>query len=151
MVAYQNLITKSMYDKQLDSGRGTLLHLCDDVIQQEVCKPHYIPNWFNWLCASDVSLNTFLQVKEVIISYYILMEQGKATVQVSIYLLVLCSALRQPCAIELSKSCLLVVVFVLFSHVINLQALKHIIILFVYVPVVVQANFIILVGLIQNF
>lgn len=78
------------------------------------------------------------------------MEQGKATVQVSIYLLVLCSALRQPCAIELSKSCLLVVVFVLFSHVINLQALKHIIILFVYVPVVVQANFIILVGLIQN-
>lgn len=25
-----------MYDKQLDSGRGTLLHLCDDVIQQEV-------------------------------------------------------------------------------------------------------------------
>ncbi|CAD6253725.1 unnamed protein product [Miscanthus lutarioriparius] len=55
MVGYQNLITKSMYDKQLDSGRGTLLHLCDDVIQQEV--------------------------KEVIISYYILMEQGKATVQ----------------------------------------------------------------------
>ncbi|XP_062182110.1 uncharacterized protein LOC133886413 [Phragmites australis] len=55
MVAYQNLITKSMYDKQLDSGKGTLLHLCDDVIQQEV--------------------------KEVIVSYYILMEQGKATVQ----------------------------------------------------------------------
>lgn len=27
-----------MYDKQLDSGRGTLLHLCDDVIQQEVSK-----------------------------------------------------------------------------------------------------------------
>uniref|UniRef100_A0A453K4Z0 Uncharacterized protein n=1 Tax=Aegilops tauschii subsp. strangulata TaxID=200361 RepID=A0A453K4Z0_AEGTS len=53
----QNLITKSMYDKQLDSGKGTLLHLCDDVIQQEV-----------W-------------VKEVIISYYILMEQGKATIQ----------------------------------------------------------------------
>ncbi|XP_062196963.1 uncharacterized protein LOC133899934 isoform X2 [Phragmites australis] len=55
MVAYQNLITKSMYDKQLDSGKGTLLHLCDDVIQQEV--------------------------KEVIVSYYILMEQGKATIQ----------------------------------------------------------------------
>ncbi|KAL5203687.1 hypothetical protein ABZP36_008558 [Zizania latifolia] len=55
MVAYQNLITKSMYDKQLDSGKGTLLHLCDDVIQQEV--------------------------KEVIVSYYILMEQGKANVQ----------------------------------------------------------------------
>ncbi|CAN0870213.1 hypothetical protein LINGRAHAP2_LOCUS9467 [Linum grandiflorum] len=53
MAAYQNLITQSMYDKQLDSGRGTLLHLCDDVIQQEV--------------------------KEVILSFYILMEQGKAT------------------------------------------------------------------------
>ncbi|XP_048433827.1 uncharacterized protein LOC125474333 [Pyrus x bretschneideri] len=55
LVAYQNLITQSMYDKQLDSGRGTLLHLCDDVIQQEV--------------------------KEVIIAYYILMEQGKATLE----------------------------------------------------------------------
>ncbi|KAJ7976305.1 Aminopeptidase [Quillaja saponaria] len=55
MAAYQNLITQSMYDKQLDSGKGTLLHLCDDVIQQEV--------------------------KEVIISFYILMEQGKATRQ----------------------------------------------------------------------
>lgn len=33
---YQNLITQSLYDKQLDSGRGTLLHICDDVIQQEV-------------------------------------------------------------------------------------------------------------------
>jgi len=55
MATYQNLITQSMYDKQLDSGRGTLLHLCDDVIQQEV--------------------------KEVIISYFILMEQGKATLQ----------------------------------------------------------------------
>ncbi|KAL5648561.1 hypothetical protein ACJX0J_039370, partial [Zea mays] len=55
MTMYQNLITKSMYDKQLDSGKGTLLHLCDDVIQQEV--------------------------KEVIICYYILMEQGKATIQ----------------------------------------------------------------------
>ncbi|XP_068645941.1 uncharacterized protein [Aristolochia californica] len=53
MAAYQNLITQSMYDKQLDSGRGTLLHMCDDVIQQEV--------------------------KEVIISFFILMEQGKAT------------------------------------------------------------------------
>ncbi|XP_024017822.1 uncharacterized protein LOC21390956 isoform X2 [Morus notabilis] len=55
MAAYQNLITQSMYDKQLDSGKGTLLHLCDDVIQQEV--------------------------KEVIISFFILMEQGKATRQ----------------------------------------------------------------------
>ncbi|KAL9248910.1 hypothetical protein AKJ16_DCAP06508 [Drosera capensis] len=53
--AYQNLITQSMYDKQLDSGKGTLLHLCDDVIQQEV--------------------------KEVIIAFFILMEQGKATRQ----------------------------------------------------------------------
>ncbi|KAI4340763.1 hypothetical protein MLD38_025570 [Melastoma candidum] len=55
LATYQNLITQSMYDKQLDSGKGTLLHLCDDVIQQEV--------------------------KEVIISYFILMEQGKATRQ----------------------------------------------------------------------
>lgn len=55
MAAYQNLIMQSMYDKQLDSGKGTLLHLCDDVIQQEV--------------------------KEVIISFFILMEQGKATRQ----------------------------------------------------------------------
>ncbi|KAL1338632.1 hypothetical protein HN51_033247 [Arachis hypogaea] len=53
LVVYQNLITKSMYDKQLDSGKATLLHLCDDVIQQEV--------------------------KEVIISFFILMEQGKAS------------------------------------------------------------------------
>ncbi|XP_022641389.1 uncharacterized protein LOC106767374 [Vigna radiata var. radiata] len=55
LVQYQNLITQSMYDKQLDSGKGTLLHLCDDVIQQEV--------------------------KEVIISFFILMEQGKANRQ----------------------------------------------------------------------
>ncbi|KAG4401807.1 hypothetical protein GLYMA_02G066800v4 [Glycine max] len=55
LVQYQNLITRSMYDKQLDSGKGTLLHLCDDVIQQEV--------------------------KEVIISFFILMEQGKANRQ----------------------------------------------------------------------
>ncbi|XP_042012567.1 uncharacterized protein LOC121761045 [Salvia splendens] len=55
MATYQNLITQSMYDKQLDSGRGTLLHLCDDVIQQEV--------------------------KEVIICFFILMEQGKATLE----------------------------------------------------------------------
>ncbi|KAK2968822.1 hypothetical protein RJ640_028215 [Escallonia rubra] len=55
MAAYQNLITQSMYDKQMDSGKGTLLHLCDDVIQQEV--------------------------KEVVILFFILMEQGKATLQ----------------------------------------------------------------------
>lgn len=36
LAVYQNLVTQSMYDKQLDSGKGTLLHLCDDVIQQEV-------------------------------------------------------------------------------------------------------------------
>uniref|UniRef100_A0A7N0UQB3 Aminopeptidase n=1 Tax=Kalanchoe fedtschenkoi TaxID=63787 RepID=A0A7N0UQB3_KALFE len=53
LVNYQSLITRSVYEKQLDSGRGTLLHLCDEVIQQEV--------------------------KEVIVAYYILMEQGKAT------------------------------------------------------------------------
>ncbi|CAO2829813.1 unnamed protein product [Amaranthus hypochondriacus] len=53
LAVYQNLVTQSMYDKQLDSGKGTLLHLCDDVIQQEV--------------------------KEVIVSFFILMEQGKCT------------------------------------------------------------------------
>ncbi|KMT07566.1 hypothetical protein BVRB_6g151760 [Beta vulgaris subsp. vulgaris] len=53
LAVYQNLVTQSMYDKQLDSGKGTLLHLCDDVIQQEV--------------------------KEVILSFFILMEQGKCT------------------------------------------------------------------------
>nr|XP_012567443.1 uncharacterized protein LOC101503058 isoform X2 [Cicer arietinum] len=36
LAAYQNMITNAMYEKQLDSGKGTLLHLCDDVIQQEV-------------------------------------------------------------------------------------------------------------------
>ncbi|XP_057542484.1 uncharacterized protein LOC130820942 isoform X1 [Amaranthus tricolor] len=51
--SYQSLITQSMYDKQLDSGRGTLLHLCDDVIQQEV--------------------------KEVIVAFFVLMKYGKFT------------------------------------------------------------------------
>ncbi|XP_015570948.1 uncharacterized protein LOC8273088 isoform X2 [Ricinus communis] len=55
LVSYQSLITQSVYDKQLDSGRGTLLHLCDDVIQQEV--------------------------KEVIVSFFVLMEQGIASRQ----------------------------------------------------------------------
>ncbi|GMN57380.1 hypothetical protein TIFTF001_026484 [Ficus carica] len=55
LVAYQSLITQSVYNKQLDSGRGTLLHLCDEVIQQEV--------------------------KEVIISFSILREYGKSTKQ----------------------------------------------------------------------
>nr|XP_011468222.1 PREDICTED: flocculation protein FLO11-like isoform X2 [Fragaria vesca subsp. vesca] len=50
---YQNLITQSMYEKQLDSGRGTLLHLCDDVIQQEV--------------------------KEVLICYHVLTQIGEST------------------------------------------------------------------------
>ncbi|KDP41866.1 hypothetical protein JCGZ_26884 [Jatropha curcas] len=53
LAKYHNLITQFMYDKQLDSGRGTLLHLCDSVIQQEV--------------------------KEVIISFYTLMKLGNAT------------------------------------------------------------------------
>ncbi|XP_044466490.1 uncharacterized protein LOC123196491 isoform X2 [Mangifera indica] len=53
LVAYQSLITQSVYDKQLDSGRGTLLHLCDEVIQQEV--------------------------KEVIVAFFILMLKGEAT------------------------------------------------------------------------
>ncbi|XXG49673.1 hypothetical protein AAC387_Pa02g3785 [Persea americana] len=54
MATYQNLITQAMYEKQLDSGKGTLLHLCDDVIQQEV--------------------------KEVIIAFFILMK-GKLSVK----------------------------------------------------------------------
>ncbi|XP_010524227.1 PREDICTED: uncharacterized protein LOC104802361 isoform X2 [Tarenaya hassleriana] len=53
LVDYQSLITRSVYDKQLDSGRGSLLHLCDEVIQQEV--------------------------KEVIISFFMLMRQERAT------------------------------------------------------------------------
>ncbi|KAL3722916.1 hypothetical protein ACJRO7_035155 [Eucalyptus globulus] len=53
LATYQNLITQAMYDKQLDSGKGTLLHLCDNMIHQEV--------------------------KEVIVSYFILMKEGNAT------------------------------------------------------------------------
>ncbi|XP_042469722.1 uncharacterized protein LOC122052317 [Zingiber officinale] len=53
IATYQNLITKSMFDKQLDTGKATLLHLCDDVIQQEV--------------------------KEVIVSYFILMRERELT------------------------------------------------------------------------
>ncbi|GLT76443.1 hypothetical protein SLA2020_481000 [Shorea laevis] len=52
LINYQNLITQSVYNKQLDSGRGTLLHLCDEVIQQEI--------------------------KEVIVSFFVLMRQQKA-------------------------------------------------------------------------
>eukprot|EP00850_Spirogloea_muscicola_P010608 SM000063S19998 [mRNA] locus=s63:245444:250363:+ [translate_table: standard] len=50
---YQELIMKAVYDKQLDSGKGTLLHLCNDVVEQEV--------------------------KEVIVAYFVLMSQGSAT------------------------------------------------------------------------
>ncbi|KVH88479.1 Sodium/calcium exchanger membrane region [Cynara cardunculus var. scolymus] len=39
MDTYHNLITQFMHDKQLDSGKGILLHLCDDVIQQEANLP----------------------------------------------------------------------------------------------------------------
>ncbi|KAF9619054.1 hypothetical protein IFM89_004412 [Coptis chinensis] len=53
MATYQNLITQSMYDKQLDSGRGTLLHLCDDVIQQERCED-LIMDEFGEKCDFDV-------------------------------------------------------------------------------------------------
>lgn len=42
LTACWNLITQSMYDKQLDSGKSTLLHLCDNVIQQEVSSNHVI-------------------------------------------------------------------------------------------------------------
>ncbi|GAQ80344.1 hypothetical protein KFL_000520150 [Klebsormidium nitens] len=48
---YQSLLVKSMYDKSMDNGKSTLLHLCDDVIQQEV--------------------------KEVILAYFVLMTRGK--------------------------------------------------------------------------
>ncbi|CAN6470549.1 unnamed protein product [Victoria cruziana] len=98
LAVYQNLITKSMYDKQLDSGKGTLLHLCDDVIQQEVSIELGIPSIpYSMFChEGDVNLAfdidreiIFLlfgfgiyQVKEVIIAFFILMEQGKATKQV---------------------------------------------------------------------
>lgn len=85
METYQKVITQFMYDKQLDSGKGTLLHLCDDVIQQEVSV------WILILCLGKylISDNEYLtwsyvrfQVKEVIISFFILMEQGKATLKV---------------------------------------------------------------------
>ncbi|WOK97477.1 hypothetical protein Cni_G06185 [Canna indica] len=52
LATYNNVLIKLMHEKQLDSGKGTLLHLCDDVIQQEV--------------------------KEVIIPYFILMTKGKS-------------------------------------------------------------------------
>lgn len=55
LIQYQNLITNSMYEKQLDSGKGTLFYMCDGVIQQEV--------------------------KEVILAYFVLITQGKSTLE----------------------------------------------------------------------
>ncbi|GJP34595.1 hypothetical protein CLOM_g19023 [Closterium sp. NIES-68] len=55
MAAYNQAMMNAMYAKQLDSGNGTLLNIFHQVIEQEV--------------------------KEVIISFYILMTQGKATLQ----------------------------------------------------------------------
>ncbi|KAF8390757.1 hypothetical protein HHK36_025284 [Tetracentron sinense] len=116
MATYQNLITQSMYDKQLDSGRGTLLHLCDDVIQQEVMAETatkvavgadssmveaavgFATEDLRWSHRSHRGfVRLFMlaersagtrgmrlcgsSVKEVIISFFILMEQGKATRQ----------------------------------------------------------------------
>jgi hypothetical protein len=76
-----------MYDKQLDSGKGTLLHLCDDVIQQEVLNHlALIFAMCHMSCMRHLLSQTPWQVKEVIVSYYILMEQGKATIQVSVQL-----------------------------------------------------------------
>lgn len=49
---YEEMIKENMYEKQLDSGRGTLLHLCDDVWQQEV--------------------------KEAVLAYHVLRMQGPA-------------------------------------------------------------------------
>lgn len=50
---YRTAITLALYGKQLDSGRGTLLHLTSDVIDQEV--------------------------KEIILGYFVLMTQGRST------------------------------------------------------------------------
>lgn len=87
MATYQSLITQSMYDKQLDSGKGTLLHLCNDVIEQEVGvikQKGFVYKgflFFSFLFPGFM-WNYNLQVKEVIVSYFILMEQGKATIKV---------------------------------------------------------------------
>lgn len=78
MVDYQSLITRSVYDKQLDSGRGTLLHLCDEVIQQEVL----ITNTFLTFYVIFLFFLTKLikmQVKEVIISFFMLIKQDLPT------------------------------------------------------------------------
>lgn len=52
MDTYRALLQSSMYDKQLDSGHATLLHLCDDVSNQEF--------------------------KEVLVAYFILLTTGPA-------------------------------------------------------------------------
>ncbi|KAF5725594.1 hypothetical protein HS088_TW23G00318 [Tripterygium wilfordii] len=52
LVAYQSLITQSVYNKQLDSGRGTLLHLCDEELDQH-CE-QLIKEEFNESCNFDV-------------------------------------------------------------------------------------------------
>eukprot|EP00271_Cylindrocystis_brebissonii_P013646 TRINITY_DN336_c0_g1_i1.p1 TRINITY_DN336_c0_g1~~TRINITY_DN336_c0_g1_i1.p1 ORF type:complete len:489 (-),score=126.07 TRINITY_DN336_c0_g1_i1:914-2380(-) len=53
MAKYQTMLAQAMYDKKVDSGKATLLSLCDEVLQQEV--------------------------KEVIVAYFVLMSQGSAT------------------------------------------------------------------------
>lgn len=53
VTAYNQAMSNAMYGKQLDSGHGTLLNICHQVVEQEV--------------------------KEVIIAFYILMTQGKAS------------------------------------------------------------------------
>ena len=53
MATYRALIQQIMYDKQLDSGIGTLLHICDDVVQQEL--------------------------KETMLAYFVLLIQGDVT------------------------------------------------------------------------
>ena len=56
MATYRAMIQQIMYDKQLDSGNGTLLHICDDVLQQEI--------------------------KEAMVAYFVLLTQGDATKEV---------------------------------------------------------------------
>lgn len=114
LAVYQTLVTRCAYDKQLDSGRGTLLHLCDNVIQQEVRKPKdcssliyefYIYSDSNvqqgtrvitsilfmifthrsYLHLLPERMYSASQVKEVIISFFILMQKGKASRQVTYF------------------------------------------------------------------
>ncbi|CAJ1953321.1 unnamed protein product [Sphenostylis stenocarpa] len=64
LVEYQNLITQSMYDKQLDSGKGTLLHLCDDVIQQEVKEE--LDKWCEELLREEFGENCNFDVDDAV-------------------------------------------------------------------------------------